>query len=245
MMPSLRRLKPFYLVLWLLTNPGPGYLHAQPVQQSGPLDLFRYQWNKKDGLPDWNITAYHQDENGLMWMASNAGLFTFDGHAFRPVRSVNASPDAGKIVRITQDLHGHIWLVKLQNNRVYVDLLDSRNEAITPLHHFLNEKEPISIPLLSQGLLLHQNNGTIWIGNKQEGYRYDGTWKKVFQAARLKDAVGSWQPAPAGQVWRQFCASVTAPEKSRNIASPKARASAGSRRNSKARLCQKTRDCAL
>ncbi len=206
MMILLRILQPFALSAWLLTGlaMSPRHLHAQPAQQSAPLDVFRSQWNKKDGLPDWNITAYFQDTNGLMWMASNAGLFTFDGHAFRPVHSVNASPDAGKIVRLTQDLHGHIWLVKLQNNRVYVDLLDPRSEAITPLHRFLNQKKPISIPLMSQSLLFHQNKGTIWIGNKQEGYRYDGTWKKIFQATQLNDAVGSWQPAPANQVWRHL-----------------------------------------
>ncbi|MFM8363340.1 MAG: hypothetical protein ACKOA4_11635, partial [Haliscomenobacter sp.] len=206
MMILLRILQPFALSAWLLTGLAMGHrpLHAQPVQQSAPLDVFRSQWNKKDGLPDWNITAYFQDAKGLMWMASNAGLFTFDGHAFRLVRSVNASPDAGKIVRLTQDLHGHIWLVKLQNNRVYVDLLDPHSETITPLHRFLNLKEPISIPLLSQGLVFHQLNGTIWIGNKQEGYRYDGKWTKVFRDSQFKDMVGSWRPAPAGRIWHNL-----------------------------------------
>ena len=206
MTTMLHMLKPFALCACFLAclAIGARHLGAQPVPQGGPLNLFRYQWNKKDGLPDWNITAYYQDKNRLLWMASNAGLFTFDGHAFRPIRSVNASPDAGKIVRLAQDLHGHIWLVKLQNNQVYVDLLNPRSEAITPLHRFLNQKEPISIPLLSQGLVFHQLNGTIWIGNKQEGYRYDGKWKKIFQDTQFKDVTGSWRPAPNGWVWHNL-----------------------------------------
>ena len=171
----------------------PALLFAQ-----SPLAPTHYYWNKKDGLPDWNINAYLQDKNGLMWMASNAGLFTFDGHTFRMVGSANRQPNASRIVRLAEDVHSNIWMVKTRSNLVYVEVFNPLTDRRKTRYEYLGEKKPIEIPLNSGNLLFYKLEGNIWLGNSQEGYRYDGKWRKVYRQNPSFPRDRNWVPAKNG-----------------------------------------------
>jgi len=100
-----------YVVLALVlgaTKLGIGQHSASPPLAG--LELVRQQWTLKEGLPDWDIADILQDSRGLLWVASNSGLFTFDGFTFRMVDAVNNRQAAGVIIRLAEDLHGNIWV---------------------------------------------------------------------------------------------------------------------------------------
>ncbi len=177
------------------TNIPAGHFPPQDFQ------VTRYQWDEKDGLPNWNITCSLQDSRGLMWMVSNNGLFTFDGHRFRSIQSVNTLPAPGDIHRMAEDLHGQIWLVRLHNHIATVDVLDPATEKVRPLHDYLSQKNPVRIPIYDDALLTYDIGGRIWIGSLQKGYRYDGSWNEVL--ARSIPATEHWYPASGGQFWFQ------------------------------------------
>lgn len=166
--------------------------------QSQKLDLIRYQWSSKDGLPDWNIHCFMQDRNGLMWMVSASGLFTFDGITFRMVSSVNARKNPARIIRMAEDIHGNIWLIRFLNDFITIEVLDPKTGGIQPLHQYVEHPDPIRLPI-SHTLNLYNIQGQIWIGSENVGYQYDGTWKKVFTNNRSDTKI--WFPAPKGKFW--------------------------------------------
>jgi signal transduction histidine kinase/ligand-binding sensor domain-containing protein/DNA-binding NarL/FixJ family response regulator len=162
--------------------------------------LDSYRWNKKDGLPDRNLFALLQDRNGLMWMSSKSGLFTFDGHTFRTLDVVNKSLDKDIIVRLAEDLHGNIWLVKYQPGSYSVDVLNPLTREIMPLHQYIGEKDHFRIPENGSHIAIYNIKGKIWLGTDEIGFHYDGHWREIFRHARGKQ-YGIWRPSRGG-IWR-------------------------------------------
>lgn len=172
----------------------PGGPAAQPSPMPGGptvrgVELLRHQWGKSEGLPDWKVITFMQDSRGLMWISFNTGdeLFTFDGYQFRAVKSANA-PGKGRIVRLAEDLHGNIWMIRMAHTVATIDVLDPSTETIRPLHTYLALPQPLEFDAYNK-LRLHNVGGRIWIGSDREVYRYDGTWKKVFSD---KKGSGQW-----------------------------------------------------
>ncbi|MEY3369070.1 MAG: hypothetical protein RI973_2225, partial [Bacteroidota bacterium] len=159
--------------------------------------LDSYRWNHRDGLPDRNLFALLQDRNGLMWMSSKSGLFTFDGFSFRKVDVVNKQLGKAFITRMAEDKAGNIWLVKFENSLFTIDILDPATQRLSPLHVFLGKDQPIAIPEDDNQFLLYQLDSSIWLGTGREAYRYDGSWQMVFRAAAGQE-LGDWLPAKAG-----------------------------------------------
>ena len=204
--PSMRILLslPTLLCLSILLLPPLAKGADLPTSSKPALNQFRvtrYQWVEKDGLPDWNITCFMQDSRGLIWMVSRVGLSTFDGHSFRLLHSVNAIKKTAKILRMAEDRHGHIWLIRMQNNVVTVDILDPVTEKVRPLHEYLSQKKPIRIPVDDGVLLVYNVGGRIWIGSRHTGFLYDGAWKKV--PIQGPPSTKRWYPAEDGQLWFQ------------------------------------------
>ncbi|MCT4587751.1 MAG: histidine kinase [Carboxylicivirga sp.] len=62
----------------------------------------------KDGLPNNNVKAVHKDSRGTLWIATNAGLCTFDGKEFKPFdfKGYNKS---NKVWAIEEDEFGNMY----------------------------------------------------------------------------------------------------------------------------------------
>lgn len=162
--------------------------------------LDSYRWNKKDGLPDRNLFALLQDRNGLMWMSSRSGLFTFDGHTFRTLDAVNETLVKDIIVRLAEDLNGNIWLVKYQPGSYSVDVLNPLTREVIPLHEYIGVKNPVRISESGSHIKTYNIKGKIWLGNDEIGFYYDGTWREIFRHAK-GNQYGEWRPSREG-IWR-------------------------------------------
>ncbi len=158
----------------------------------------RYRWDKKDGLPDWNISCFMQDSQGLLWIAFSTSneLFTFDGYRFRAVQSVNALKKS-RIVRLAEDRQHNIWMVRETGSTATIDVLNPATDEVSPLHTYLSLPHPVQIPI-DNVVIFYNVAGRIWVGSLKKAYYYDGSWKKVFE-----DRSGGklWYPAPGGLFW--------------------------------------------
>lgn len=68
-------------------------------------------WQTQQGLPDGAIMRIIQDPTGYLWLATEAGLYRFDGVRFAPVERLYAGAPAGLNIRSAAlDSSGTFWL---------------------------------------------------------------------------------------------------------------------------------------
>ncbi|NOR29422.1 MAG: hypothetical protein GQ540_12940, partial [Lutibacter sp.] len=83
------------------------------------------QFNNNNGLPSNTVYDINQDENGLIWIATDYGLSRFDGLTFKNFTISDGLPD-NEVLYLFKDSKKRIWLVGfngklgyLQNNKFY------------------------------------------------------------------------------------------------------------------------------
>ena len=68
-------------------------------------------WSQKDGLPAGVITALAQDNDGYLWVGTNAGLYRFNGARFTPWSTLSTSIlPSHNISSIRVDREGAVWI---------------------------------------------------------------------------------------------------------------------------------------
>lgn len=68
-------------------------------------------WQTQQGLPDAAVTRIIQDPAGYLWIATEAGLYRFDGVRFTPVEVLYSGAPAGLFIRAAaRDSSGTFWL---------------------------------------------------------------------------------------------------------------------------------------
>jgi len=98
------------------------------------------QFNSNNGLPSNTVYDINQDENGLIWIATDYGISRFDGLTFKNFTIVDGLPD-NEILYFFKDSKLRIWLIGfngklgyLQNNKFY----NSKNSEFLKKLNFNN-----------------------------------------------------------------------------------------------------------
>lgn len=68
------------------------------------------QFNSNNGLPSNTVYNINQDENGLIWIATDYGLSRFDGISFKNFTIADGLPD-NEILTLFKDSRQRIWLM--------------------------------------------------------------------------------------------------------------------------------------
>ena len=76
---------------------------AHAEEPSGLLPLVAY--DEKAGFERWSIRSLAQDTRGTLWIGTDTGLFTYDGHRARPV----VSPGSHFFKDIAAGRNGDMW----------------------------------------------------------------------------------------------------------------------------------------
>lgn len=63
--------------------------------------------NKNNGLPCNEVYDLHKDKQGFVWLATDLGLYRYDGYEYKPYRKPNMRNLAGS--HIQEDENGTIW----------------------------------------------------------------------------------------------------------------------------------------
>jgi len=70
-------------------------------------------WQTEDGLPEQNIVDMVQTGEGYLWIATNEGLFRFDGVRFQELDlGMKPGQSPARIRHILMDRHGRLWIVR-------------------------------------------------------------------------------------------------------------------------------------
>lgn len=91
-----------------------------------------YHLSMKNGLPSNNIYELLQDQNGFIWMATDAGVVRYDGN-FIQVYTVNEGLPDNDIIQIDIEQNGTIWVNPYNRKPAYFDPV--KNRFIQPLIH--------------------------------------------------------------------------------------------------------------
>lgn len=75
--------------------------------------------NRSNGLPTDIVFDIFQDSRGLIWMATNEGLFRYDGNYFSPYTAKNQTSRPG--TDISEDRLGRIWYQNFDGHLFYVE----------------------------------------------------------------------------------------------------------------------------
>jgi ligand-binding sensor domain-containing protein/signal transduction histidine kinase len=144
-------------------------LHAaEPV--SNESDYVRTDFTIEQGLPDNTVNALLQTENGLLWVGTESGLASFDGHTFAPVglRIPGAAP-AGAVNALLEGAEGDLWvgtdagIVRIPK----ADLNDAYQTNSTAFR--LGDEQSDEIETLFRA-----RDGVVWAGTNHGLYSFDG-----------------------------------------------------------------------
>ena len=78
-----------------------------PIALCGQRYSFK-QYGQDEGLTNLDVHALMQDRAGFLWVATDGGLFRYDGHQFRGYTTAQGLP-ALQVFAIHQTSDGVIW----------------------------------------------------------------------------------------------------------------------------------------
>ena len=190
-------------LLFLLAGAGVAGAQESNNMADRQLDLVRFEWNNNIGTINVNPVYFLQDSRRQMWMASSAGVVSFDGYHFKIYGQKEYNLSTSRIVRLAEDVHGNIWIMGFRNSRILIDVLDPQTDIVVPLHRYIGQDQPIEIPMREEIIMLYNIDGKIWTGTPDAGYLYDGAWRQVYSPGKKSLAGFRWWPAQSG-FWSTF-----------------------------------------
>jgi len=115
------------------------------------------KYTQDDGLPSDYCYNAVQDDEGLLWIATEAGLVTFDGQNFQ----TNTFPElyTKEIVEIFKDTQGRIWFLELSGSIYYIE----KGKLI--LFDFHAVKNIKNYPQIC-----NDHNGHIWLNDRNNSF---------------------------------------------------------------------------
>ena len=118
---------------------------------------------EKDGLPDTEFYDILEDDNGLIWLAADKGLFSYNGSEY--VSYTHPKQVGLSVFSLTKDKDNKIWYTNLANQVFYIE-----NGEV---HLFLNIKEYFKGYLVKltfkDNLLIMNYVNQVLICNKETG----------------------------------------------------------------------------
>lgn len=164
------------LGLWLGTLPAWGQTKSLRFEQLAALD----------GSAQSEVYALHQDQRGLLWIATTGGLRRFDGHRVKSYRRIlgdDRSLPANFIFDLVEGADTTLWLGTAGGGLVH---FDPSTEWFTAYRY--DAERPGSLGNDNARALAFDAAGTLWVGTFGAGlYRFDAA-ADTFAAIRQDPA---------------------------------------------------------
>src|SRR5207249_2649041 len=79
-------------------------------------------WQTDEGLPDNIVAGVAQSKDGYLWVATHAGLASFDGIRFREFAAASGEGASSSLIQaMLLDRRGRLWLAKNEGVVVCID----------------------------------------------------------------------------------------------------------------------------
>jgi ligand-binding sensor domain-containing protein/signal transduction histidine kinase len=130
----------------------------------------RTDFTVDDGLPDGTVNAITQTDNGLLWVATESGLASFDGRTFTPVRlRIPGALPPSIVSSLVEGADGDLW-VGTDAGIVRISKKDLNASYFPDSTAFrLGDQQSDEVEVLFMA-----RDGTIWAGTNHGLYRFDG-----------------------------------------------------------------------
>ena len=142
----------FRAILWLLA--GLSCVIA-PVAKTAPTNSawFARGWQLDDGLPNNNVNALAQTDDGYLWVATAMGVARFDGLRFEEISSTNFIPPPNRgVMALLCGRSGNLWLA--MDRGAIVNVSPQKIQVVTPSN---------GLPDLIAETMTETPDGTLWI----------------------------------------------------------------------------------
>ncbi len=134
--------------------------------QNGGYSLFR-SFTVADGLPSNHIYNCMEDNQGFLWLATDAGIARFDGKHFQTFTTKDGLPD-DEVLDIVKENNGRIWVNCFKQSPAYFDEVKNRfinaNED-TNLAQLGGTRNIYLIALKDGGVMYRNENGSYFFVN--------------------------------------------------------------------------------
>lgn len=149
-------------------------------------DPYYINYTTNDGLPSATIYSIFQDENGILWFTTDAGIVKYNSHTFSLFNTDDGLSD-NEVFHMKKDHKGRIWLLTLNGKTCYFFKNKIYNESNSALVRKISGTSLI-VDFYEDG----QNNcyfvfksGEISIVNKKDevtkkvipDFSFSGVWK--------------------------------------------------------------------
>ncbi len=82
-------------------------------------DPFFIRYATADGLPSANVYSVFAEDNGKLWLTTDAGIVRYDSHSFTLVNSDNGLSD-NEVFQMKKDYLGRIWMLTLSGKTCFI-----------------------------------------------------------------------------------------------------------------------------
>lgn len=139
-------------------------------------------------LPNKDVLHFIQDSDGYLWIATQNGLYRYDGYKYQTFRSDLNNPDmisGNEVRRVAEDSEKRIWFATMAG-------LDRYDKKTGTIEH-ITETNGMSTTSI-WAILPSKDNNTIWIGNDEGLWEYssvDDTYTyRSSEISKIKRNVG-------------------------------------------------------
>jgi signal transduction histidine kinase/streptogramin lyase len=159
-------------------------------------------WRPSDGLPTWQIRSMAKDQRGLMWMATDVGLVSFDGKHFNthPLNIPNVQNK--NLSRVIVDHQQNIWLFFQTADSLSIHVYDPFKGLSFSSGEYTGRQMQFTNNVISSICTVHD---TIWLLDPQRrkgGFiDLNGQWNQVFEDKEPNAGNMLYYPAGTGLFW--------------------------------------------
>lgn len=132
----------------------------------------------ENGLSHRDVHCVHQDQEGFIWLGTQAGLNRFDGKLFDWFL---ADPKAGystEVNNILEDVNGLLWLIDIRGGHEKVDqisVFDPQSEKGQLLEDHFQAELPFSTDQIT-AFASNNKKELVFLTNDNRLIRYNGQW---------------------------------------------------------------------
>jgi signal transduction histidine kinase/streptogramin lyase len=165
---------------------------ARPASK-GIDDFTIRTWNEQNGLSSSRVSAIEQDEDGYLWLGTDAGVVRFDGIRFVPLTMVgNFTMPTTTVTAILSTRDRSLWIA-FQGRSGLLRVHDGRVTSY-------GAKE--GLPDGYVPTLFEDRAGQVWLGHTGGLFRFDGTrWQADPADGLRKDPVLALYQSHDGKFW--------------------------------------------
>lgn len=193
----------FFLCFFLTTSI---YAQKEGAFKSENNQLLRGQfWGVEEGLSHRQVNFIVQDDNDMMWLATDYGINRFDGNSFKWFTTQNSGLQEDEVALLKKDQQGFIWIFYSDLNKtslLHIDILNPETEQIIKLQDFLPEGIPFNFSEVSTMSLLESPE--IFFVTKEALYYYeDRFYQTPLNGLNIYNLRGI-ERSPDGDFWLSF-----------------------------------------